>query len=44
VTGFVNNIEDSTILAGGQTRPIINATILTLRPPRTYGVRVGFHF
>ncbi|WP_242098594.1 TonB-dependent receptor [Sphingomonas sp. CROZ-RG-20F-R02-07] len=44
LTGFVNNLENSTILAGGQTRPIINATILTLRPPRTYGARVGFHF
>ena len=44
LTGFVNNIENSTVFAGGLTRPIINATILTLRPPRTYGARVGFHF
>ena len=44
VTGFVNNLEDDTVYAGGLTRPIINATILTLRPPRTYGVRVGLRF
>ncbi|UUR09361.1 TonB-dependent receptor [Sphingomonas glaciei] len=43
VGAFVNNIEDSTVYAGGLTRPIINATLLTLRPPRTYGIRVGFH-
>jgi iron complex outermembrane receptor protein len=44
VTGFVNNLENSTVFAGGLTRPITNTTILTLRPPRTYGARVGFHF
>ena len=44
LTGFVNNVEDSTVYAGGLTRPIVNSTLLTLRPPRTYGARVGFHF
>lgn len=44
LTGFVNNFENSTVFAGGLTRPITNTTILTLRPPRTYGARVGFHF
>lgn len=44
LTGFVNNFENSTVFAGGLTRPITNTTILTLRAPRTYGARVGFHF
>lgn len=44
VGAFVNNIEDNAVYAGGLTRPIINATLLTLRPPRTYGARVSFHF
>ncbi|MEG3089073.1 TonB-dependent receptor [Sphingomonas sp. PB4P5] len=44
LTGFVNNIEDNAVFAGGLTRPIINASLLTLRPPRTYGARVGFRF
>ena len=44
LTGFVNNIEDNAVFAGGLTRPIINASLLTLRPPRTYGARIGFHF
>jgi iron complex outermembrane receptor protein len=44
LTGFVNNLENSTVLAGGLTRPIVNTTILTLRAPRTYGARIGFHF
>jgi iron complex outermembrane receptor protein len=42
LTGFVNNIENSAVIAGGLTRPIVNTTLLTLRPPRTYGVRLGF--
>ncbi len=44
VTGFVSNIEDSTVYQGALTRPIINVTLFSLRPPRTYGVRVGFDF
>ncbi len=44
IGGYVNNIENSAVRAGGLTRPIINATILTLRPPRTYGARVGYKF
>lgn len=44
LTGFVNNIEDDIVKAGGLTRPIINVTLLTIRPPRTYGVRLGYKF
>ncbi|MDO6415323.1 TonB-dependent receptor [Sphingomonas sp. BIUV-7] len=44
ITGFVNNVEDNVVKAGGLTRPIVNTTILTVTPPRTYGVRVGVHY
>jgi len=44
LTGFVNNIENEAVKAGGLTRPITNVTLLTVRPPRTFGARVGYHF
>lgn len=44
LTAFVNNIENDVVAAGGLTRPIVNATILAVSPPRTYGVRIGFHY
>ena len=44
ITGFVSNIENSTVYQGALTRPIINATLFSLRPPRTYGVRTSIHF
>lgn len=44
VTGFVNNITDEEVLARAGTRPILDFPVGTLRPPRTYGVRVGFAF
>ncbi|MEG3181404.1 TonB-dependent receptor [Sphingomonas sp. LT1P40] len=44
VTGFVNNITDEVVLARAGTRPILDFPVATLRPPRTYGVRVGFDF
>ncbi len=43
ITAFVNNIEDKEILARAGTRPILDFPVGTLRPPRTYGVRVGFN-
>lgn len=43
VTAFVNNIEDKEVLARAGTRPILDFPVGTLRPPRTYGVRVGFN-
>lgn len=42
ITAFVNNIEDAEVLARAGTRPILDFPVGTLRPPRTYGVRVGF--
>jgi iron complex outermembrane receptor protein len=44
ITGFVSNIEDSTVYQGALTRPIINVTLFSLRPPRTYGIRAGIDF
>lgn len=44
ITGFVNNISDEEVLARAGTRPILDFPVGTLRPPRTYGVRVGFDF
>lgn len=44
VTGFVNNLTDEEVLARAGTRPILDFPVGTLRPPRTYGVRVGFDF
>lgn len=43
ITAFVNNIEDKEVLARAGTRPILDFPVGTLRPPRTYGVRVGFN-
>lgn len=44
VTGFVNNITDKEVLARAGTRPILDFPVGTLRPPRTYGVRLGLNF
>ena len=44
ITGFVNNITDEEVLARAGTRPILDFPVGTLRPPRTYGVRLGFSF
>lgn len=44
VTGFINNIENKTIYGGSNLRPVIPVVFNILRPPRTYGIRVGFHF
>jgi len=44
ITGFINNITDEEVLARAGTRPILDFPVGTLRPPRTYGARVGFKF
>ena len=44
ITGFINNITDKEVLARAGTRPILDFPVGTLRPPRTYGVRLGFDF
>ena len=45
VTAFVNNIENSTVLAASFQSPVKNGVLYDqLRPPRTYGVRMGIRF
>ena len=44
ITAFVNNIEDEVIFARAGNRPILNFSVATLRPPRTYGLRLGYRF
>ena len=44
ITAFINNITDEEVLARAGTRPILDFPVGTLRPPRTYGVRLGFNF
>lgn len=44
ISAFINNITDEVVLARAGTRPILDFPVGTLRPPRTYGVRVGIDF
>lgn len=44
ITGYINNLEDKVIFARTGNRPVLNFSYATLRPPRTFGVRVGYHF
>lgn len=44
LTGYVNNVEDETVLAGSYVRPILDVSYGALRPPRTYGARFTYHF
>jgi iron complex outermembrane recepter protein len=44
VTGYVNNLENRTVLATTTLKPIANVVYAGLRPPRTYGVRLGFNY
>lgn len=46
VTGFVNNVENTTVIGFSQIVPQSGNSLVayTLRPPRTYGIRVGFNF
>lgn len=44
LTGFINNIEDEVIIARAGNRPVLNFSVATLRPPRTYGARVAYRF
>lgn len=44
MTAFINNITDEEVLARAGTRPILDFPVGTLRPPRTYGVRLGYNF
>jgi iron complex outermembrane receptor protein len=46
VTGYVDNLSDRTVIAGTFPNPLAGAalTAATIRPPRTYGVRLGVKF
>ena len=46
ITGYVNNLSDRTVISGTFPNPLAGATLTaaTLRPPRTYGVRLGVKF
>ena len=44
LTGYINNIENKAVIGGGLTRPIINTSVFTVRPPRTFGARVTYKF
>jgi iron complex outermembrane receptor protein len=46
ITGYVNNLANKTVIAGTFAHPLAGAelTAATLRPPRTYGVRLGVKF
>lgn len=44
ITGYINNIEDEVVLANASLKPVVDVNYVTLRPPRTYGVRLGYKF
>jgi iron complex outermembrane recepter protein len=46
VTGYVNNLSDKTVISATFPNPLAGAalTAATIRPPRTYGVRIGVKF
>lgn len=44
ITAFVDNLENSTVLAGTAVRPILPLVYDILRAPRTYGIRAAFSF
>ena len=44
LTGFINNIEDVEVLSSGIARPVVQTVYVSLRPPRTYGIRGSFRF
>ncbi|WP_324698871.1 TonB-dependent receptor [Novosphingobium sp. RL4] len=46
VTAFVNNLTNRTVMAGSFLPPFSTTSFAVgiLRPPRTYGVRLGFDF
>lgn len=44
ISGFINNIEDEEVLSNAGLKPIADVVYVALRPPRTYGVRLGYKF
>lgn len=44
VAAFGNNLTNQAVISGGLTIPSLGSQLITLLPPRTYGVRAGFRF
>lgn len=44
LTGYINNIEDKTLLSNAGLKPVIDVVYVALRPPRTYGARMSYKF
>jgi hypothetical protein len=45
VSGYINNIEDENVRSlAGQSQGGVRFVYANLKPPRTYGLRVGMHF
>jgi len=42
--GFIDNIENRTVKSMAFVQPVLGVPLVGLRPPRTYGVRLGFNF
>jgi len=43
-SAFVDNIENRAVMSSSFAQPVIGVPIVVLRPPRTFGVRLGFDF
>jgi len=43
-SAFIDNIENRAVRSSSFAQPVIGVPIVTLRPPRTFGVRLGFAF
>jgi iron complex outermembrane receptor protein len=44
ISAYINNIEDEVVLSNAGLKPIADVVYVALRPPRTYGVRLGYKF
>lgn len=44
VSGYVNNIEDETVLAAATPRPVLQTVYVVTQAPRTYGLRASYRF
>jgi iron complex outermembrane recepter protein len=44
LSAYVDNIEDKAVKAASFVQPVVGLPMVALRPPRTYGVRLGLDF
>ncbi|MDX3899721.1 MAG: TonB-dependent receptor [Sphingobium sp.] len=44
LSAFIDNIEDKAVKSGSFAQPVLALPFVILRPPRTYGFRLGFNF